>query len=80
MNNIVSFTSVHLPCCRPGDGQMDGTTWAPTVKKASAMIFVIPFSLSLRSLCLLLLSLSLLCWLSLLLRLLLLLRLRWLLG
>ena len=38
---------------------MDGTTWAPTVKKASAMIFVIPFSW-LRSLRLSLLSLLLL--------------------
>ena len=55
---------------------MDGTTWAPTVKKASAMYSVIPFSW-LRSLRLSLLSLSLLLLLSLLLGLIW--RLRWLL-
>ena len=73
MNIIVSFTPARLTSCRPRDERVAGTTWAPTGKKASAVMDVIPISW-LRSLRLSLLSLSLL--LLLWLRLLLLLRLR----
>ena len=72
MNIIVCFTPARLPCIRPGDERVGGTTKAPTAKRTSAIRFLIPFSvcwlslllrwllLSLRSLLVLLLSLLLL--------------------